>query len=153
MKKVVIIFGFLAGLGLMVNGLSYAGCTDKSVSKNGWCQPQCVDYVNCRLGTNHHVGSAAKWWSNPPSGYKKNANGSKSKPGKNDIIVWTNLGDYGHVAVVDSVDTKNDTIHISDTNYSKNTKTDCQLRNRSLKYKKKDGRYYIDGIAGWLEKK
>ncbi len=152
MKKVVIVLVFLGCLSLMVIGLSYAGCTDKDKSKgiNGLCYPQCVDYVNCKLGTNHHVMYAKNWWSSPPSGYKKHANGSKNKPGKKDIIVWTNLGKYGHIAIVESVDSKNDTIRISETNLDLN----CGYRNdRTLKYHKKDGKYYIDGIAGWLEKK
>ena len=58
-------------------------------NESTWCQPQCVDYVNFKLGLSHHVGTAANWWNNPPRNYRKRDNGGKYRPRVNGIIVWT----------------------------------------------------------------
>jgi surface antigen len=131
---------------------SEASCSDRSLDKDGWCHPQCVEYVECKLGISNS-GNAAQWWTKLPKGYSKNKNGSKTYPSKNDIMVWTELAKpYGHVAVVDSIDTKKMIIHVSDSNFSNSFKTDCQLRVHQLKYTNNKGQCYVEGVTGWLKK-
>lgn len=79
---------------------------------------------------------------NKARGLKQFSNPSKSKPSKDDIVVWG--GDYGHVAIVSQVlDNK---IEVVQQNVGISTRSEIGLHF-------KNGQYKLEGdILGWLRK-
>lgn len=162
-KTLVLLFATIT-LSLIFNNQSLAKDCTKVVPNgpNGWCTPQCTDYVKCKLKIDHS-GHAYTWWDNPPSGYHKKANGdTKSEPKEDDILVWDkNVGDgHGHVAIIDKVNTKKKTLTLSETNWGKKYPYCGYDNTRTLTYidskDSKNGKCEIKGtnhLLGWLTKK
>lgn len=145
MKKIAWIF--------IVVGISCLMATTDAVAKTcpkfGYCNiihsesldGQCVAYCKSKTGYSGKVGSARNW----PINSKKPVKGG---------VVLLNIGTFGHVAFIDSVNEKKRTFEVSQYNFGKKFKcAECGITD---KYKiKTNDKYSFDDrrIIGYWKPK
>ena len=126
--------------------------------RGGYCQPQCVTFVRHQLGT-PAVGDAWQYWDSGPEGYARYPQGSTRAPRPGDVLVWeasVNAGNFGHVALVKSVDQASGTLVLRDANWDGR----CSVADATLSLTRTPaGAWTISGsgrtvpkLRGWLSK-
>ena len=153
-------------------------CPEEKVAKKGtaWCTPQCVNYVQDMTSKEGKgIGKApatyaASFWTGEVPGWGKHPNGGDVEPSEGDVLVWNCLKQatsngtpkctagnaIGHVAYIESVDTKAGNLVFSDANNALDYTQDCQCRRHVARIVNENGRYTVITIspsappAGWM---
>ena len=113
----------------------------KAVPVFAYCHPQCLEYVQAETNIGGPYGDANGAWTNAlgNNNWRSVAKGSVENPSVGDVLYF-DIGSYGHVAMIRSVDVVNNSVEIDDRNMDGN----CGLREN----------VEIDlannGVVGWL---
>lgn len=118
-KSISLILMLVISLLLAINVLA------KSCPKYGYCNiikkeclsGQCVAYCKGKTGFSGHVVSAKNWPTN------------SNKPVKGGVVVL-NIGSFGHVAYIESVDGKNKAFKVSQYNFGKLICPECGVTDK-----------------------
>lgn len=142
MKKIISLM-----LLLVVSSLFVSNALAITCPKYGYCNiikseclsGQCVAYCKAKTGFSGKVGNGKDWPIN------------SKKPAKGEVVVL-NIGSFGHVAYIESVDEKKKTFKVSQYNFGKLKCSECGVTD---KYKVKTESTYAfndSRIKGYWKK-